>query len=222
MDVSATAAPIDDEPDPRAIAAERLTFFADAVIAIAITLLALELPVPQGRTNHDLFRSVYEARGDYIGFLISFYVIAINWSNHHRVFRYVTRIGGRLSLYSLLWLLMQVITPFATKVLTGEGGFQFRFILYATVQALAGVFFILMVHEIQKHRLYRPDIPPGKFGDAYFGSGIMTAAFLVSIPVAFVSESAYDIWVFVPIGVALIRKIVQRRADARLVSGRSE
>ena len=52
----------------RAVAAERLTFFSDAVIAIAITLLALELPVPSGETNHDLLHSVGELRAEYIAF----------------------------------------------------------------------------------------------------------------------------------------------------------
>src|SRR4051812_13800152 len=173
------------EPDPRAVAAERLTFFADAVIAIAITLLALDLWVPEGTTNRELLHSAYVHRADYIGFLISFYVIGAHWSGHHRVFRYVTRLGGRLSILTLLWLLMQVVTPFATRVLTGGGAFQPRFILYAVVQALAGLFFLLMVRQIQVHRLYRPDIPKDRFADAYFGTGSMAAAFLISIPLAF-------------------------------------
>src|SRR4051794_8977616 len=80
----------------RAVAAERLTFFADAVIAIAITLLALELPTPLGSTNHELLESVGEHQGEYIAFLISFVVIGAHWSGHHRVFRHVESIGGRL------------------------------------------------------------------------------------------------------------------------------
>jgi uncharacterized membrane protein len=205
------------EPDPRAVAAERLTFFADAVIAIAITLLALDLWVPEGTTNRELLHSAYVHRADYIGFLISFYVIGAHWSGHHRVFRYVTRLGGRLSILTLLWLLMQVVTPFATRVLTGEGAFQTRFILYAVVQALAGLFFLLMVRQIQVHRLYRSDIPKDRFADAYFGTGSMAAAFLISIPLAFVTEYAYDVWIVVPIVVGLARRRVKRHYNDRTV-----
>lgn len=72
----------------RAIAVERLTFFADAVVAIAITLLALDLPVPTGSTNGDLWRSLRENFSDYLAFAISFVVIAARWNAHHRIFRY--------------------------------------------------------------------------------------------------------------------------------------
>jgi TMEM175 potassium channel family protein len=215
MDVSSPGELAATEPDPRAIAAERLTFFADAVIAIAITLLALELPdLPEteGTGNLDLLRAVSAERGVFIAFLISFYVIGMHWSSHHRVFRYVTRLGGRLSVISMLWLLMQVITPYATKVLSGDGAFQFRFVLYAGVQALSGLFFVLMVREIQAHHLYRADTPKELFRNAYFGSGSLAAGFLLSIPLSFVSQTlAYDAWIVVPVGTAVIRRIRKRR-----------
>ena len=92
-----------EEADPRAVAAERMTFFADAVIAIAITLLALELPVPRGvdiKTNAQLWSALAEGRQEYLAFLISFVVIGTHWSAHHRIFRYVTTIGRTIYLPS--------------------------------------------------------------------------------------------------------------------------
>jgi hypothetical protein len=100
----------------RAIAVERLTFFADAVIAIAITLLALDLPVPTGETNRELLRSVGEHFPEYLAFLVSFLVVGAHWRGHHRTFRYVTMLGGQLPRLTMYWLLMLVITPFATRV----------------------------------------------------------------------------------------------------------
>ncbi|MEC3979770.1 TMEM175 family protein [Amycolatopsis sp. H20-H5] len=85
----------------RAVAAERLTFFGDAVIAIALTLLALELPLPEGATNGELLHSALEHRWEYIAFLVSFLVIGAHWSGHHRVFRYVTSLGGKLGTLTL-------------------------------------------------------------------------------------------------------------------------
>jgi uncharacterized membrane protein len=203
-------APLDQEV--RAIAAERLTFFADAVIAIAITLLALELPLPDGDTNAEVLRSVAEQREEYIAFLISFVVIGAHWSGHHRVFRYVTSLNGTLGTLSLYWLLMQVVTPFATKVITGDGGFQVRFIFYAVVQAIAGLLFLLMIREIRRAHLYRPDTPPQLFTHGMLRTGVLAAAFLVSIPVAFFTEYAYVCWAAIPLARVLVERIARRLA----------
>jgi uncharacterized membrane protein len=197
-----------DEPDPRAIAAERLTFFADAVIAIAITLLALELSAPEGRTNREVLHSMYLHRDQYISFVISFYVIGFYWAHHHKVFRYVTVLGGRLVFLTLLWLFLLVLDPFATRVLSGEGGFQVRFVFYALVQTLAGLVWLSMVAQIQRNGLYRAATPPDLFKNAYFGTGGLAAGFLLSIPFAFfLSDYAYDLWIVVPIGTALVRRL---------------
>ncbi len=110
--------------EQRFMTAERLVFFSDAVVAIALTLLALELPVPTGATNQELLRSVSENFDEYLAFLISFAVISGQWRGHDRTFAHVTHLAGRLIGFNMLWLLTIVITPFATKVLTG--GRRFR------------------------------------------------------------------------------------------------
>ncbi|MFI5934470.1 TMEM175 family protein [Actinoplanes sp. NPDC051494] len=193
------------------VAAERLTFFSDAVVAIAITLLALELPVPAALTNAEAWHEVSADRAEYLSFLISFVVIGAHWASHHRLFRHVDRVGGRLSLLNLLWLLMQILTPFAAKVLSGDGAFQFRFGLYATVQALAGLLFLLLVREIRAHGLYRRGTPPELFPNAYVGAGILALGFALSVPVSFVTEQyAYDLWFAVPVLTAVVRRLIRR------------
>jgi uncharacterized membrane protein len=200
--------------DVRAAAVERLTFFADAVIAIAITLLALDLPIPEGSTNHEVLVSVRDHRDEYLAFLISFAVIGAHWRGHHAVFRYVTTLGGRLPRLTITWLLMQVITPFATRVLTGDGAFQARFIFYAAVQTLSGVFFLLMLREIRRCDLLRPDTPPRILRSSNVQTAVLTAAFLISIPISFRTEWAYACWIFVPVLGGLATRIARRRSDA--------
>jgi uncharacterized membrane protein len=201
-----------DAYEVRAAAVERLTFFADAVVAIAITLLALDLPTPTGTTNHELLKFVGENREAYLAFLISFAVIGAHWRGHHRVFRYVTTLGGGLPRLTLLWLLTQVITPFTTRVLTGDGAFQVRFIFYAGVQALAGVFFLLMIREVRRCDLIREDTPPRMLRQASIQTAVLAAAFLVSIPVSLVSEWAYACWVVIPVAGGFVARIRSRRA----------
>jgi uncharacterized membrane protein len=66
-------------------AADRLAFFSDAVVAIAITVLALGLPIPTGATNAELLQSAGQHIDDYIAFAVSFVVISAHWRGHHRL-----------------------------------------------------------------------------------------------------------------------------------------
>jgi uncharacterized membrane protein len=70
---------------------DRLIFFSDAVAAIAITLLAIDLPVPTGDTISEFSSSVRHNAGHYLAFLIGFLAISAAWSHHHDIFRYATR-----------------------------------------------------------------------------------------------------------------------------------
>jgi uncharacterized membrane protein len=204
-----------EDQEVRAVAAERMTFFADAVIAIAITLLALDLPVPTGGSNAEVLHSVSEHRDEYLAFLISFVVIGQHWNGHHRVFRYVTSVNGRLGALTMYWLLMQVVTPFATRVLTGEGAFQVRFGFYAAVQATAGLLFLLMSLEIRRSHLYRSNTPADMFVNSMVRTGIIATTFLVSIPVSFFTEYSYVCWIAMPIVSAVVMRILRRRRSKR-------
>jgi len=103
------------------VSPERLIYFSDAVIAIAITLLALELPVPTGSVHGaaGVLGFLREHSAEYLAFLISFAAVAMQWLAHQRLFRYATGLAGSVVKWNLLWLLMIVVMPFATKLLTG-------------------------------------------------------------------------------------------------------
>ncbi|GAA4199977.1 TMEM175 family protein [Actinocatenispora rupis] len=201
-------------------AAERLTFFSDAVVAIAITLLAIELPVPHGNTVAQLLHGMHEDLMEYIAFFISFTVIGMHWVGHHTVFRWLRRLDGRLRQFNLLWLLTIVLTPFATKLLMedSEHGFPLQFGVYAAVQAVSGVLFVLMAREMAKYKLLRDGAPATLISNSYLRSGVMASAFAVSIPIAFVShEFSYAVWILMPAVMRLAKVLRDRRqatADA--------
>jgi len=211
---SATSSEDTADSEPWGIAAERLVFFSDAVVAIAITLLALELPLPEGPNSAELLRSLGHHQSEYISFLISFIVIGGHWRAHHRLFHYVTRLGGGVVRLTFGWLLMQVIMPFATKVIAEDGGFEFRFVFYALVQVIALTLFLLMAWQIKRNHLYRADTPPELFGAIYHGIGTMIAAFALSIPVAFFTHWAYACWIVVPFVGNLLFRLRRRPAAA--------
>jgi uncharacterized membrane protein len=187
-----------DRAEHGSLGAERLSLFSDAVVAIAITLLALDLHVPTGTTNAALWHDLVDHSTDYIGFLISFAVIGNYWFLHHRTFSRVTRLGGALARWNMLWLLMIVLTPFATRVLVADGAFAARLAIYAVVQALASLFFLLAVVEIDRHGLAGPDADRGFFTRSYLRLSVLATAFLVSIPFAFLTHWAYLCWLVIP------------------------
>lgn len=97
---------------------ERLILFSDAVFAIAITLLALEIKVPaidrHSATDAALAHSLGEMIPKFIGFLLSFFIIGLYWSIHHRTFGYVVNYTRRLLWLNLIFLLAIVLMPFST------------------------------------------------------------------------------------------------------------
>jgi uncharacterized membrane protein len=197
------------------LAAERLTFFSDAVVAIAITLLALDLPVPRGATNAELLRSAGDHLDDYLAFLISFAVIGSHWFAHHRTFYYVTALSGRLRQWNLLWLLTIITTPFATRVLTTEGAFESQFIFYAAVQVFAGLFALLMIREIGRRGLLRALAPRDLIRTYYRRAGVLMGAFAVSIPVALFTKWAYVCWAAIPLLLRFQSTLAARRRSRR-------
>jgi uncharacterized membrane protein len=205
------ARPAGDEPEVEAKAAERVVFFSDAVVAIAITLLALALPLPvatDSTTNHQLLDTLWGDRDGYLAFLISFAVIGNHWAVHRRMFRYVNRLNGTLIRLDMIWLLMMIITPFATRILTGNGGFGVRFTIYTLVQVIASTCLLLMGREIRDKDLMRTDAPESARHPENSHTLTLVVVFLISIPVAFAAgQWAFALWVAIPVLDRVLRRL---------------
>jgi uncharacterized membrane protein len=193
-------------------AADRLIFFSDAVVAIAITLLALELPTPVGHTTSEFWASVRRQDGHYLAFLISFIVIAAAWSQHHHVMRFAERSDARLRTINLLWLLTIILNPFATKLLTTEGHdtlntHALRYGFYALLEVLASGTFIALVHHMVSRGLQSADMPRRTAVDAYWECAGVLVSFGVSIPLFFVTRSGWIAWI---VGLVVIKRVARR------------
>lgn len=111
--------PADDSPP----GPERLLALSDGVVAIALTLLVLELKVPVigPHLDHDSARNLARLLRDdtdpLIGYVTSFYVIAQFWLTHHRVFRVVTGHSEGLSWWNFAFLFTITLIPFTSGLL---------------------------------------------------------------------------------------------------------
>ncbi len=97
---------------------ERLILFSDAVFAIAITLLVIELKVPElekgNYTDTALLHELKHLVPRFMGFILSFALIGIYWSIHHRLFGFVHKYTNRLIFLNMLFLFSIVLMPFST------------------------------------------------------------------------------------------------------------
>ncbi|HJZ47002.1 MAG TPA: TMEM175 family protein [Roseiflexaceae bacterium] len=98
----------------------RIEAFSDGVFAIAVTLLVLELKVPQlaeEATNVELWSALLRRWPSYLAYLVSFTTILIVWVNHHRLFTIIRRSDSRFLFLNGLLLLVVTTIPFPTALL---------------------------------------------------------------------------------------------------------
>jgi uncharacterized membrane protein len=174
------------------ITTERLIFFSDAVVAIAITLLAFALPVPTGSHADSMLRSFSHHESAYLAFVISFLVIGSHWRSHHRLFRSVERLDPAVTTLNMTWLFLIIIQPFATRVLGGNGYFPLSFSFYAVIQVATLLCFLQMSRLMRRLRA-TPDATDNDLRLFTF-----VALFAVSIPLSFVTTWAYLCWLAAP------------------------
>lgn len=96
----------------------RLEAFSDGVFAIAITILVLDIHVPEVKANESLFQALMQHWTGYLAFLIGFFTILVCWINHHFMFEHIRKSNSMLMLVNGLKLLVVSFTPFVTAVLS--------------------------------------------------------------------------------------------------------
>ena len=102
---------------------ERLVFFSDAVFAIAITLLVIEIEIPdlpRGAPVAQYLDEIGHLLPHFFGFFISFAVIAAFWATHHRAFALARRYSGRMLAWNMPLLAMIALTPWVTGFLSSN------------------------------------------------------------------------------------------------------
>ena len=134
----------------------RLEAFSDGVFAIAITLLVLELRVPEG-AGDDLAHELARQWPSYLAYLVSFLVIGIIWMNHHAVVDHLRVVDRPLMALNLFLLLWTSLIPWPTRMVAEymrEGGEPERVaaLIYAGTMTMMGVAFGLLWRYASGHR----------------------------------------------------------------------
>src|SRR5262245_59911052 len=159
----------------------RLEAFSDAVIAIAITIMVLELKVPHGASWESL-RPLWPKLFSYV---LSFTFLGIYWNNHHHMLHAAERVNGAILLHNLHLLFWLSLTPFTTAW-WGETYFApVPTAIYGVVLSFSAIAYTLLQYAIVAHHG-----PGSRLGEA-IGSDIKgkfsLASYLVAIPLSFVN-----------------------------------
>jgi uncharacterized membrane protein len=168
----------------------RLEAFSDGVLAIAITLLVIEVRPPELHEGERLATALWAQWPSYVAYLVSFGTIGVIWLNHHRIFEQVVRVDGPLLLLNLNLLLWTALIPFPTAVvakhLVGAGEpARTASALYSGVLLLMGLSFgALFAWVTHTDRLLRRLPPPRVVRAARLrfmvGQAVYAAAFALS------------------------------------------
>lgn len=117
-----------EEKVPAGYTAERVGFFTDAVFAIAMTLLVIDIPKPEGGAEFDvdevgraeaarnLLHFLYEQIPSFSAYLLAFYILWIVWRQHHQLLDRVARMSPGLIRLHFPLLLLTGLLPYATTV----------------------------------------------------------------------------------------------------------
>ncbi|TDU90689.1 putative membrane protein [Kribbella voronezhensis] len=174
----------------------RLEAFSDGVFAIAITLLIIEIKVPED-TSH-LLTKLGELWPSYLGFVISFLVIGLIWANHHAMFDHIVTADRTLLFLNTVLLMLVVFIPFSAGVLaaafrTGESE-RTSVVLYGVVLVAGGIpFNAIWEYARRNHRLLGPSITPAEakriarrfyLGPVLYGVGTLLGALVPALGIA--------------------------------------
>lgn len=195
---------------------ERLILFSDAVFAIAITLLALEIKVPpierHVATDAMLLQSLNEMIPKFVGFFISFFIIGLYWTIHHRMFGFVVNYTRRLLWLNLIFLLAVVLMPFSTAFYSE---YILRLLKVPVIIYVVNIVFLGIMNFILWLYITNPALQLSEGITAaekkYFGyrAAIIPIIFiLVALIYLFVSRK-YAIWlpIFIPLLMRIFKKL---------------
>ena len=176
----------------------RIVAFSDGVFAIAITLLVLQIHIPEHLSNETVFDALDDQSGDLAAYAVSFAVIGRLWLVHHRFFAEIIHFDGVLMTLNLVYLGFVVLIPFSSEVLGDHGDTTAGVILYAlnlAVVNLLGTWLFLYAARagLAREGFVRLVSDPKRLRNL-----LGAAVFLLSIPVALLSPTvAVLMWIAV-------------------------
>src|SRR5689334_3739730 len=166
---------------------ERLITFTDGIFAIAITLLTLEIRVPEVQNRAELGQAIINMIPQILIFIFSFLQVGLFWLAHHRMFQAIERTDNRLMGLSLFYLMLIAFIPVPADTLGHYGDVFPSVTFFALTLALVGVMEVVIWEYAVRNGLLRADVTPLQISERRWRTISVALMFAVSILIAVVS-----------------------------------
>jgi uncharacterized membrane protein len=203
-----------------ALTKESIILFGDAIFSIAITLLALEVRLPVEVTHENIDQmfaaGLIQAFPRFLGFLISFFVLASYWLSFHKVTGYMRRFDRRSLWLTLLFLFMIALMPFPTAVLGEFGDKSVAVMFYQVIaSATSAILFVIWLYAVRGRKLVDEKVDR-RIIDLYSLRLLIPAVvFLVTVPITMDNPIVAELsWISV-VPLSLIARSYYRVEDPR-------
>jgi uncharacterized membrane protein len=201
---------------------DRVGAFSDGVFAIAITLLVLNIEVPDV-PDSELGSAISDLADDFVAYGIGFAVIGLFWFEHHKLFAVLGRASGRLVVVNTALLALIALMPFTTAVL-GRYDEPLAVALYAGNVGLTVLLSGLTTLVALNDGLYAEPAPAqtgARRREVIIGVTARALVFFVSIPIAYAISQSLAKWFWL---LLLVLTLADRRRARRLTpaAGRPE
>jgi len=199
---------------------ERLTFFSDGVFAITITLLVLEIKVPEIAENlvaTELTTELVHLVPKIFSHIVSFIVLGIYWVGHHNMFMHIKRHDHVMLWLNTLFLMCIASVPFPTALIGHYPNQQISVVAYAGTLVVTGVVLQLIWWYATTHRLIDENTDPAFISFVHRYIRIAPILYGLSILVSFFNLTVAKFIFVIVVVYHIVPKSFQRNHYKQLV-----
>ena len=196
---------------------ERLLALSDGVVAIALTLLVLQLRVPvlklvngaSATSAPDLADKLRRDGDQFISYLVAFYVVARFWLGHHRLFRHLTGHSEGLAWWNFAFLMAITLVSFTSDLLGQYGSNPLAIDIFGLNLLLAGLTSLGTMAYAERAGLVRQGVDSGVFRAGQVRVASLSVAVVVSMAVAWVdTDAAKFCWLLIAVIPLMARRFL--------------
>lgn len=137
---------------------KRFETLVDGIFAIAMTLLVLGLAVPQingSLSNTVILSSYYNLIPNFFALVLSFFLLALFWNGHHRIFNEIKMINNTLLWINVIWLLFIILVPFSASSVGEYGNYILPNVIFNINMLGIGMFLYLNTYYAIRKNLIK-------------------------------------------------------------------